>query len=290
MTEIIRNLDSISQKYNVILCDLWGCLHDGKKTFPKALNAIKKSKYQGNKIILLTNSPRTKKFVRKQISQIGILDNLYDDIVTSGDASLSVVEKKILGNKIFHIGPKRDISFFSELKNQKEIERVDLNCATGIVCTGLFDEINENPNDYFEILNFSFKKKLKFLCVNPDIEVNFGNKKLWCAGSLAQLYLKMGGDVIFCGKPHQKIYNLAIEKISKKFNIFEKKILCIGDGLNTDIMGGINQGYDTLFVCSGIHNNQIGITNLSPKPEVKKLKKLFNERNLSPTMAIGYLH
>ena len=290
MTEIIKNLNSISQKYNVILCDLWGCLHDGRKKFPDALSAIKKSKYHGAKIILLTNSPRTNRFVKKQISDIGILEDSYDDIITSGDASLSVVEKKFLGNKIFHIGPKRDMSFFSELKNHKEIERVNLNCATGIVCTGLFDEINENPNDYIEILNFSFKNKLKFLCVNPDIKVNFGDKKLWCAGSLAQLYLKIGGDVIFCGKPHQKIYNLAIKRISKKYNLNKKKILCIGDGLNTDIMGGINQGYDTLFVCSGIHNNQIGTSHTSPEPEIKKLKKLFNETKLFPTMSIGYLH
>ncbi len=290
MIKIIKNFNSISKKYDVILCDLWGCLHDGKRKFPNALSAIKKSKDNGAKIILLTNSPRTNKFVKKQIDQLGILEDTYHDIITSGDASLSVVEKKILGNKIFHIGPKRDLNFFSELKGQNRIQRVELNSATGIVCTGLFDEINETPNDYFDILNYSVKKELKFLCVNPDIKVNFGKKKLWCAGSIAQLYQKMGGDVIFCGKPHQKIYDLAIKKITKKYNLNEENILCIGDGLNTDIMGGINRGYDTLFICSGIHNNQIGISNISPNPEIKKLKKLFNKSNLSPTMAIGYLH
>ena len=289
MTKIISSVKQIKDRYKIIYCDLWGCLHNGRNVYPDAISAISYLKNKGIKIILLTNSPRTKKFVRKQITKIGVPKNCYDEIVTSGDASISVLKKKILGEKIFHIGPERDINFFRELEKKNYIRRVPLNEATGIVCTGLFNEFKETPKDYFKILSFSRQKGLKFLCVNPDIRVNFGDRELWCAGSIAEIYSKLGGEVLLCGKPHKKIYELTKKKLLKKFNEFSKDILCIGDGLNTDIKGGFDQGFETLFVCSGIYKNEIGISKNYPCPEKKQLDFFLKKFKQKPTMTIGYL-
>ena len=289
MTKIIKNIREIPKKYKIVYCDIWGCIHNGKNVFPEAISALKYLKDNGLTIILLTNSPRTKKFVKKQINKIGVPKFCYDEIITSGDASLSLLIDNVFGEKVFHIGPDRDLNFFLKPEKNKFFKRVSLNKATGIVCTGLFDEFNEKPSDYLEMLNFSKEKELKFLCVNPDIKVNYGEKELWCAGSIAQIYSKIGGEVIYCGKPYDKIYKLAEKLTKKKFNKFSKDILCIGDGINTDIKGGFNQGYDTLFICSGIEKNKLKIPKDSPYPNKEQLNFLFKNCKFKPTMAIDYL-
>ena len=294
MAKQINNFSEISADYDAMFCDLWGCLHNGKKSFKPALAMLKKFKRNGGIVILITNAPRPEFSVKSQIEQMGITTDCYDEIVTSGDAAQESLFSGDFGTNIFHIGPHRDLSFFqlqpSQNNYSSSINLVNFEDAESIVCTGLFNEMKESPADYQELLSKSKIRDLKLLCVNPDLSVDFGDKRLWCAGSIAKAYTDSGGKSVYFGKPHKPIYEIAFKKLKALNQQIEKdRIICIGDGISTDILGGNTNGMDTLFVCSGLARFELKIFNDSSPIDSKTLNHYFKLHRITPTSTIGHL-
>ena len=290
--QVIKQLKDISKNYNVLFCDIWGCIHNGKEAYQNALKALVDFKRNNGFVMLLTNAPRPKNAVKAHLSTFGISEKHFNDITTSGDAAQNSMLSGDVGTNVFHLGPKRDVSFFNDIppdrKLTNKINVVELRHAEGIVCTGLFDDRTETPENYKDLIKYSIKKNLKLLCVNPDIFVDVGDLRVWCAGGIAAAFSKAGGISIYCGKPHKEIYKLAHQKL-EMHNIKSPKILCVGDGIHTDILGGKNEMLDTLFVCGGLSKDEVGLENENTKLDIKKLENLFKKNKMYPTFSIDYL-
>ena len=179
MTEIIRSLDEIDPGYSALYCDLWGCLHDGVRAFPAAVAALERFRAGGGRVVLLTNSPRPAGDVARQLDMLGAPRSCWDVIVSSGDAAQAAMAAGQFGRRVYHIGPERDLGFFRDADGRPfDIERVPLEEAEGIVCTGLFDDRRETPDDYRATILYGKTKGLKLLCANPDIVVDVGDTRI----------------------------------------------------------------------------------------------------------------
>ena len=289
MTTLIQNLSEISDNYDAMFVDLWGCLHDGYKPFLEATNALNVYRKKGGKVVLVTNAPRHRKNVEKQIRKIGINSSCWDTIVTSGDAARYGLFSGVVGRKIYFIGQPHDLSFFdppSHIEHSNKVELVSLEQADGIVCCGPFNPL-ARPDKNLDDLIFAKKKGLKLLCANPDIVVDRGNKREWCAGALASQYAKLGGESLYFGKPHKPIYDLARKRlINMGLTIPDHKILCIGDGILTDVAGAINNKLDSLFISGGLASTET-MTKFQPNEEM--LEKFLDKHNYNPKWTIGKL-
>ncbi len=190
----------------------------------------------------------------------------------------------LAGSKVYHLGPKKDESFFDDLDDGidvSHIRRVPLEQAEGIICTGLFDDQTETPDDYRATLLFAKSRGMKLICTNPDIQVDYGDKRIYCAGAIAALYTEMGGESLYFGKPWPPIYDLARNRIAQKRAIADGAILAIGDGIRTDILGGLNEGLDTLFVTGGLAAERFGPD--PSRPETRALDDFFAAEKVTPT-------
>jgi len=293
MTNIINKLSEISSKYDAIFCDLWGCLHNGIEPFEEAVCALNNFSKSGGIVHLLTNSPRPSSDVYRQLDKIGVPRDIYQGITASGDASREALASGKYGKKICHIGPARDEIFFEGINEEVfpkniQIDRVPFNKAEGIVCTGLFDDEVETPSDYTEQLLEAKNRGLKMLCANPDIQVDRGTHRIYCAGSIAKAFNDMGGTAHNYGKPHSPIYQLARIKLNDIAGkvIPDANILCVGDGIHTDINGAVKENLDSLFVTGGLAAEE---TNTFKQPEKAKLNKFLTASQLTPTYSIGHL-
>ena len=295
MTQITASLAEISARYDAVFCDLWGCLHNGKTPFPAAVAALQAFRAKGGRVVLLTNAPRPKPSVVSQLDAMGLPRDAWDEIVTSGDAAQYALITGAVGRRVFHIGAPKDEPFFTTFADdlrdtvaaEAPIERTTLDQADGIVCTGLADDLTETPEDYRAALLFSKTMDLPMLCANPDIVVDYGDKRLYCAGALAQTYAEMGGRVFYFGKPHPPIYDLARRRLTALSGNDEAQILCIGDGIATDIQGGQSEGIDTLFITGGIAADQFGADFNNPNKDL--LEKWLDAQQISATYAMGQL-
>ena len=295
MTEIIHSLADLTGRYDAVFCDLWGCLHNGKAAFPAAVAALQNFRTTGGKVVLLTNAPRPKSSVIKQLDGLGVPRDAYDLVVTSGDAAQMGMLSGAVGRKVHFIGAPKDEVFFTDFAEdlatyaatQPPITLVPLNEAEGIVCTGLFDDLTETPDNYRATLLMAKTLGLPMLCANPDIVVDLGDTRLYCAGALAQAYEQMGGTALYFGKPHPPIYDLARRRLAEAGVQADPQILCIGDGISTDIQGGGSEGLDTLFITGGLEAAQFGTDVESP--ELAKLEAWLALRQLTPTFAMGRL-
>ncbi len=290
MTQIITSFDEIADRYEAALVDLWGCLHNGYHPFQAAVSALEAFRDQGGKTLLLTNSPRPRDSVARQLEKIGVAHDLYHDIVASGDASQYSLAAGDVGSRVYHLGPERDLGFFRNLPqdvlNGRQITRVPLEEAEGIVCTGLFDDDTETPDDYHATFLYAKNKGLRLLCTNPDVMVDKGDKRIYCAGALAGAYADMGGESLYFGKPHPPIYDLARSRLGALADIPDDRIIAMGDGINTDIRGAIAEDIDSLFITGGLAAAETG-TKTQPDPD--KLHRFLANAQLSPTYAIGHL-
>lgn len=293
MTRLISALAEVSADYDALFCDLWGCLHNGVKPFPAAVAALQAFRAQGKTVVLVTNSPRPAPFVAAQLDRMGVPRDCWDVIASSGDAAQEAMLSGAVGRKVWHLGPAKDEGFFSNipdhLKDAPPIERVDLKSAEGIVCTGPFDEATETPEDYRSQFLYAKTKGLPMLCANPDIVVDMGDRRIFCAGALAEAYEEMGGTALYFGKPHPPIYDLARNRLTAHLGrvIPDSAILAIGDGINTDVQGGISEGIDTLFVTGGLSAEAFGPD--PAKPREKLLREWLKFHQMVPTYAIGML-
>ena len=290
MTDLITSLADISDRYDAVLCDLWGCLHNGVRPFPDAVAALQQYRAQGGIVVLLTNAPRPSNVVRIQLDRIGVPHDAYDIVVSSGDASQAAMIAGLVGRRVYHLGPEKDYSFFTDMApdlNPNAVQRVDLEEAEGIVCTGLFDDLSETPEDYRATFLYAKARHLKLLCTNPDIVVDYGDRRIHCAGGLAALYTEMGGESLYFGKPHPPIYDLARLCISDIKIAPDDRILCIGDSIRTDIQGGLSEGMDTLFIAGGLATNEFGSD--PNAPDLGRLAAYFDAHEISPTAAMPFL-
>lgn len=284
MTRIISSLSEISDQYDAILCDLWGCLHNGLSPFPAAEAALAEFRAKGGSVILLTNAPRPAAGVKTHLASIEVDVEDYDGVVSSGDAAKAALAAGLFGKNVYHLGPERDLGFFEGT----DTNRVDLQLAESIVCTGLFDDEKETPEDYRDTLLYAKNKGLKLLCANPDIVVDRGDRRIYCAGALAQAFSELGGDSQYFGKPHPPIYTLARQMLTEQRGVVleDARILCVGDGIKTDVPGGLNEGMGTLYVTGGLSAE---ITGTKTQPDPDKLSAHLKDVQLSPSAAIGFL-
>ena len=217
MTQIITSLADISDRYDALLVDLWGCVHNGVTAFPAACDALIAYRKRGGTVVLLTNSPRPRSAVEQQIARFGVPRDAWDVITTSGDSARAAAYDGAVGHKVYFIGlPEEEEVFLQPLKiqdNPIEITTVPLDQAEGIICTGPFDPMAD-PATLRPDLLYAKTKGLKLLCANPDIVVDRGERREWCAGAVAQLYTEMGGESLYFGKPHPPIYDLARRRLA----------------------------------------------------------------------------
>lgn len=247
----ITQLSEVAHAYDAVLCDIWGVLHNGRESWPSAYQAIKAFKESRGPVILISNSPRPRADLIAQLSSLGVPEDSYTDVVSSGDATRFELEARRPG-PAFAIGHPREKAYYDGL-GLALVE--DPKQAAFISCTGLFDDETEVPEDYRTLFEPLAAARLPFVCANPDRIVQRGSKIIYCAGALADLYAELGGQVIMAGKPYRPIYDLAFAKLQDLMGTVPApdRILAIGDGLPTDILGANQQGLDALFIAAGIH-------------------------------------
>ena len=279
----------MSERYDALFVDLWGCVHNGVKAYSNANDTLKKYRANGGKVVLVTNSPRPRSGVEKQLIKFGVDLEAWDLIATSGDSARMAMFQGVVGNKIYFIGTPYEENFFEPLnvvKNPVNIERVPIDEAEGIVCTGPFNSL-ENLDVYSSDFEFAKKRGLKLLCANPDIIVDRGNIREWCAGALAKMYTDLGGESLYFGKPFQPIYDLARQRLSfSGAQINDDRILAVGDGITTDILGAEKEGIDSLFITGGLAALETGT---KEQPDQGLLEHYLKEQKLNPAYSIGYL-
>ena len=259
MTKNLDNsgLQSIAENYDLFYIDLWGVIHNGINLNEQAILVLRELSKMNKSFVLLTNAPRPNETVKAFLEKMGMEKELRDHVFTSGEASLKYLKKFYQSNKFFHIGPPRDFDLFNDFKNNQS---KNIDDSQYLLCTGLFDSYDD-LNYYKDLLKNHINKKM--ICTNPDLIVDRGNKRELCAGSVAMIFEKMGGEVVYFGKPYAEVYNLATDNK-------DKKILSIGDNLNTDIRGANLLNYDSLLISNGVHKNEIldeGIENISKQYE-----------------------
>jgi HAD superfamily hydrolase (TIGR01459 family) len=289
MTRIVDTLAEISEPYDVLLCDLWGCVHDGIAPLPAAVAALQRYRAGGGTVILVTNAPRQRSAIAAQLDEMGLPSDAYDDIASSGDAARAAMFRGAVGNKVWFMGEPRDEVFFEPMQlvdDPVEIARVPLDEAEGIVCTGPFDPLAD-PADLRPQLLYAKHKGLKLLCANPDIVVDRGDVREWCAGAVARLYTEMGGESQYFGKPHPAIYDLARARLAVLgASTDNSRILAIGDGIHTDIQGALGEDIDSLFITGGL---AAAATKTAQNPDPAALDAFIQREMITPTYASGFL-
>ena len=261
MTKNLDNegLKSIIKNYDILYIDLWGVVHNGVILHNNAIKALEEITKAKKKYVLLTNAPRPNKTLKLFLEKMGMDKEIRKKVYSSGEASLNCLKKNYLNEKFYHIGPPRDFDLFLEFKSNKI---KDIIGSSYLLCTGLFEDQDKDLNYYKILLKDHINKKM--ICTNPDLIVDRGDKRELCAGSVALVFEKMGGEVLYFGKPYPEVYNQSI-------NNKEKRVLSIGDNLNTDIKGANLLSYDSLIISNGVHKNEIkeeGIEIVSKKYEV----------------------
>ena len=289
MTQIVNSLAEISHRYDAVFCDLWGCLHNGRAPFPSAVKALQDFRTKGGTVVLLTNAPRPRKAVAAHLEMLGVPDDCWDVITTSGDSARYAMFQGVVGQKVYFIGYEKDLTFFEPLKiaeNSVEITRVPLQEAEGIVCCGPLDPYADPAVNRPEFL-YAKQHGLKLLCANPDIVVDFGERRQWCAGALAQLYTEMGGESLYFGKPHPPIYDLARRRLAELGKSTpDNRILCIGDGIKTDVSGAMGEDLDALFITGGLAAEE---TKTTGQPDPDALSDYLQKEMYDPQYSIGFL-
>jgi len=265
----VEQLRGLVDGVEVVLSDIWGVVHNGLESFPEACEALHTYRQRGGTVILITNAPRPADSVQRQLRKLGVADETYDAIVSSGDLTRNFVADHP-GKKMFWIGPDRD----SSLHRGLDAVMAPLEQADYVVCTGLFDDETESAEDYRAMMLQAREHKLPLICANPDIVVERGDRLIYCAGAIAELYRELGGEVIFYGKPHRPIYEramaLAAERRGQPTSL--DRVLAIGDSVRTDLTGALGFGIDCLFLTRGIHSEEFeGIDQLDPA----SVKELF---------------
>ena len=267
-----KNLDatglkSIANSYDLFFIDIWGVVHNGINLNKPSIEVLENLSNLNKEFVLLTNAPRPNITVINFLEKMGLNKNFFKNVFTSGEAALKYLIKDLKNKKFFHIGPPRDFDLFKSFKENKVS---NINESDYLLCSGLFDDL-EDLNYYKNLLIHHISKKM--ICTNPDLVVDRGEKREYCAGSVAKIFEEINGEVIYFGKPYPPVYNLSSDTKNKK-------ILCIGDNLNTDIRGANIQNYDSLLITSGIHRQEISKLELNNVIEKYSAKVDYSQTDL----------
>ncbi len=268
-SSILRSIETLASETDAWLVDIWGVMHNGVEPFAGAVEACRKFRNLGGTVLLLSNAPRPADAVAAQLERIGVSDEAWDSILSSGDASRMLIAAH-KDKKLFHLGPERDLPLYDGL----DAKLSDADEADVIVCSGLFDDTGETPDDYSQLLSGFAARGLPMICANPDIKVERGDRIIYCAGAIAAAYAQLGGSVTYAGKPYLPIYELAFGRINKLRGqvVDQTRLLAIGDGIKTDIKGAMDAGVRAVYVASGVHLaagvelNAAAIDELFPDP------------------------
>jgi HAD superfamily hydrolase (TIGR01459 family) len=273
---LLDRFSTVASGYDVVLCDIWGVVHDGIAAHAQACDALMRYRADGGTVVLITNAPRPSPWVVRQLARLGVPADAYDDVMTSGDLTREVVAGR-KGGAVFHIGPQRDITIFDGL----DVRLTAVAAADYVVCSGLFDDTKEMPDDYRELMAAIRGRGLFMVCANPDLVVERGDERVYCAGAIADLYAGMGGEVLYAGKPHRPIYDAALAKAAgaRGAEALPGRTLAIGDSLRTDMTGARTLGIDGLFVSGGIHAQELGQDKSLPH---EALRAMFAAAGVTP--------
>jgi len=265
----IDGFAALAPHYDVVLCDVWGVVHNGVRAFADACEALARVRAGGGTVLLITNAPRPAPVVVRLLDRLDVPHDAYDGIVSSGDVTQDVMLER-RDQRVFTIGPQRDLPTFTELG----IQFAPAESADYVVCTGLFDDDTETPDDYRGLLADLRKRDLFMVCANPDLVVERGERLVYCAGAIADLYASLGGRVLYAGKPHRPIYDTALARASAARGTATPlaRVLAIGDSVRTDLAGANGVGIDCLFVTAGIHAEELGGRE---NPHAALLEKIF---------------
>jgi HAD superfamily hydrolase (TIGR01459 family) len=282
MARRIDRLEQLTADYRAVLCDVWGVIHNGVRAFDDACAALAAARERGLAVILITNSPRPNDEVSVQLAALGVPRHCWDRMVTSGDVTRDLIAQG--PRKVLHIGPDRDLGLYEGL----DVELVEEFEASGAVCTGLVDDETEVPDDYIELLRRLRARNLPFICANPDIVVERGDRLVWCAGAIAREYGTLGGRTLIAGKPHHPIYDRALREAGALLgdDVSPAQALAIGDGVLTDVKGAAGAGIDVLYISAGIHAGEYGP---SDDPDRERLLAFLEGHGYSPVATMPRL-
>ncbi len=288
----VEGLGEISDRYDAILCDIWGVLHNGVASFSPASDALTAFRRRGGAVVLISNAPRPSAPIRSQLERLGVSPHAFDAIATSGDVTIDLIAERI-GDPVLHIGPERDLSLFNAAAEAagRRPKLVSLQDASYALCTGLRHDVTETPRDYEAELGDMAARAMTMICANPDIVIHRGDVLIYCAGALARRYEDLGGPVVYAGKPYPPIYRRALALAEEAFGapLDRRRVLAIGDGMITDIAGAAVAGLDALLVTHGIHRAALHGENLASPASASELRRLYAEHSLWPVAAIGEL-
>lgn len=277
MADFIERFEPLARDYDVLLCDVWGVMHNGLAAFPAACEALMRFRAGGGTAILITNAPRSGEAVARILDRLKIPREAYDAITSSGDVTRAIVKGR-LPESVFHLGPERDLSIFAGL----DVRLAAAETADYVVCSGLFDDTIETPESYRDLLAALHARSLFMVCANPDIVVERGDTLVYCAGALADAYAARGGKVLYCGKPHAPIYDLALATAAARRGgktPRPQRVLAIGDSVRTDLKGAAALGLDCMFITSGIHAEEYGSREA---PDLMALNAMFAAAGVMP--------
>jgi len=269
------SFSTLADNYDAVLSDVWGVVHNGVVPTPSACEALTRFRERGGTVMLITNAPRPGATVIKFIDKVGVPHSAYDGIVSSGDVTRSVMAARP-EKSVFHIGPPRDLPIFEGLN----LNFVPFEQADYVVCTGLTDDETETPESYRALLEKLRRRNLFMVCGNPDLVVERGDRLVYCAGAIADLYGELGGEVLYAGKPHPPIYDEALGRVAalRGKEPVRSRVLAIGDSIRTDLTGAVRMGLDCLFVIAGIHAEELG----REQPDTAALDDMFAAAGVAP--------
>ena len=273
----IAHFATLAGDYDVALCDVWGVVHNGVVAAPEACDALTRFRERGGTVVMITNAPRPgERVARTILDRLGVPSAAYDGIISSGDVTRALIAARA-GARVFHIGPERDLPLFDGL----DLPMAPLERADYVVCSGLLDDTVETPRDYEELVARMHARALPMICANPDVVVERGDKLVYCAGAIADLYAAAGGDVIYAGKPYRPIYEqaLGLAEAARGQRVQQHRLLAIGDLVRTDLKGAAAFGIDALFVTAGIHAEELGDRS---DPDAATLSGIFAAAGVAP--------
>jgi HAD superfamily hydrolase (TIGR01459 family) len=273
---LLDSFAPLASNYDALLCDVWGVVHNGIVATAEATEALERFRQARGTVVLVSNAPRPGAEVMDLLDRLGVPRSTYDRIVTSGDVARAFIAK-CPGTAILHIGPERDRPIFSTL----DVDLAPIERAGYVLCTGLFDDETEAPEDYRGLLERMRSRDLLLLCANPDLVVERGDRLVYCAGAVAELYHALGGKVIYTGKPHGPIYDQALTAVAEARGAApaRERVLAIGDSVRTDLKGASAAGLDALFITAGIHADELGDRS---DPDLGRLALIFAQAGVAP--------
>jgi HAD superfamily hydrolase (TIGR01459 family) len=280
---ITSHFAALAGGYDVVLSDVWGVVHNGIAATAEACDALTRFRAGGGTVVLITNAPRPGANVRAILDRLAVPHSAYDAIVSSGDVARALIVARA-GERVFHVGPERDLPMFEGLDAPiTELERADY-----AVCSGLFDDTVETPQDYQPLVARMRARALPMICANPDVVVERGDKLVYCAGAIADLYAAAGGEVVYAGKPYRPIYEqaLRVAEAARGAPVAHHRLLAIGDSVRTDLKGAAALGIDSLFVTAGIHAEELGARH---DPDTLALSNIFAAAGVVPKAVMSRL-